>query len=148
MARRSNLDLLGRWLFFVVIPWLILALPRLIMLVWCLAFRSGEEHARAEVNGRDFYRSRAWRQARVRCIRKNKQFFGLLTCEICYRSRETGAKSFHCHHLKSRSNWPELTLDPDNLAMLCESCNMGMSNDYQDLDLNLCRRKLSKQASA
>ena len=32
-------------------------------------------------------------------------------------------------HIKPRSRFPGLELDPDNLQILCSDCNMGKSND-------------------
>lgn len=38
-----------------------------------------------------------------------------------------------CDHIKPRSKFPELELDPENVQVLCNSCNMGKSNDdYTD----------------
>ena len=138
--RRSNVDLIGGWLWFVVFPWLLLAPFRLIRWVWRIM--AGRPKRRLLPGQKPhFYRSRAWQTARIKCFERNIKEYGALTCELCGRTKATGVKSFHCHHLRSRSNWPELALDQGNLVAACEACNMGMGNRYEDLKLNLCRRK-------
>ncbi len=89
-----------------------------------------------------FYSSRAWQTARIKCFERNmRENNGLMRCELCGQMEIHGVTSWHCHHVKSRSRWPELALDPDNLAALCSSCNLGCSNRYEDLKLNRCSRK-------
>ena len=36
----------------------------------------------------------------------------------------------HVDHIKPRSKYPELALDPNNLQVLCKDCNLGKSNLY------------------
>lgn len=129
MARRrrkealSDFDMLGRWLFFVVVPGLLLALPRLAM--WCIRIMRGNAQKRPPGLVKGFYQSAAWRRLRIQCLERNIATYGVLTCELCYRKKDDGVKSFHCHHKKSRSNWPELALELDNLAVCCEDCNVS-----------------------
>ena len=140
MAKRSNLDLIGYWLLFVALPWLLLAPIHLISWVWwIMAGRPQRRELPGEKPG--FYKSRAWQTERIKCFERNIKQNGALTCELCLRTKADGVESFHCHHKRSRSKWPELALDPDNLVATCEACNMGMSNRYEDLALNRCRRK-------
>lgn len=137
----SDLDMLGRWLFFMVVPSLLLALPRLVL--WCFRIMRGNTQKRAPGLTKGFYQSAAWRKARIKCLELNMATYGVLTCELCYRTRADDVKSFHCHHKMSRSNWPELALELENLAVCCDDCNVGMSNRYEDLDLNRCRRRVA-----
>ncbi|MGI9436057.1 MAG: HNH endonuclease [Geminicoccaceae bacterium] len=138
--RLSNLDIIGRWLFWAALPWCLLAPFRFIQLLWLLLVRTTEEETKAPA--KNFYSSRAWQNARVKCLELNmRENGGFLRCELCKRTEMTGVKSWHCHHVKSRSNWPELALVIDNLAVCCPDCNYGMSNRYEDLELNRCRRK-------
>ena len=140
MAKRSNIDLIGRWIFFIALPWLLLALPRL--LLWCLRVMQGKPaHQLHPGEEPGFYKSQRWRTARIKCFERNIQQNGTLTCELCFRTKADGIESFHCHHKRSRSKWPELALEQSNLVATCDDCNMGMSNRYEDLKLNQCRRK-------
>ena len=138
-GKLNDFEMLGRWLFFVVLPWLLLALPRL--LLWCFRIMQGHQQKRPLGLAKGFYQSAVWRRVRIECLERNLATFGVLTCELCYRTRLDGVQSFHCHHKKSRSKWPELALELENLAVCCDDCNVGMSNRYEDLDLNRCRRR-------
>ncbi|MGI9436452.1 MAG: hypothetical protein ACR2Q4_16765, partial [Geminicoccaceae bacterium] len=68
--RRSDLDIIGRWLFWVALPWLVLAPFRFIHLFWLLLVRTTEEETK--VPAKNFYSSRAWQNARVKCFERNK----------------------------------------------------------------------------
>lgn len=72
--------------------------------------------------GEDFYRSQAWRALRYRVLAKSTR-----RCECCGASPETGAV-LHVDHIKPRSTHPHLELDPSNMQILCEACNLGKSN--------------------
>jgi len=37
----------------------------------------------------------------------------------------------HVDHIKPRSRYPELSLEIENLQVLCEDCNMGKSNVFE-----------------
>lgn len=138
--RRSNFDLIGRWLFFFLLPWLVGRLCALI--AWPFLRLWGRKKPKLLPGQKPgFLKSQAWRTARVKCMELNKQQFGHLRCMQCGRTELQGVESWHCHHIRSRSNWPELALAQDNLTMLCDDCNMGMSNRYQDLDFTPCSRK-------
>ncbi len=66
-----------------------------------------------------FYLSREWRVVRYKVItaRGNK-------CECCGAGPAEGV-AIHVDHVKPRSKFPELALDPKNLQILCEDCNLG-----------------------
>ena len=69
--------------------------------------------------GKDFYKTREWREVRYRALVK----FGK-KCQCC---GETGGY-IHVDHIQPRSRKPELELDIENLQVLCEACNIGKSN--------------------
>jgi 5-methylcytosine-specific restriction endonuclease McrA len=48
-------------------------------------------------------------------------------CELCGAGPSPG-HPLHVDHIKPRSRYPELELDPSNLQVLCEDCNLGKSN--------------------
>jgi hypothetical protein len=74
----------------------------------------------------NFYRSREWRQVRyealIRCGR---------ACMCCGAKPKDGI-ILHVDHVKPRSKYPRLELDINNLQILCEDCNLGKSNIYED----------------
>lgn len=84
-----------------------------------------------------------YHKARAEAIERNIAYYGTQTCEVCYRNRSHGVEAFEVHHVKSWKRHPELRADPDNLAVACFSCNRGMSDDYQSIDLRRCERKAS-----
>lgn len=72
--------------------------------------------------GEKFYSSGAWRKLRFSVL---KQSNGL--CKMCGTSSKEGAR-MHVDHIKPRSKFPELALDPTNMQVLCEDCNVGKSD--------------------
>ena len=73
----------------------------------------------------DFYRSQAWRDLRYRALDKHGR-----RCQKCGATQAEA--SLHVDHIKPRSKYPELELEFDNLQVLCQQCNMGKSNKYED----------------
>lgn len=73
-----------------------------------------------------FYNSRAWRELRYKVLR---DFGG--SCSCCGARASDGVR-IHVDHIKPRSKYPELQLDKANLQVLCEDCNFGKSNYYND----------------
>lgn len=73
----------------------------------------------------NFYYSSEWRMLRYHTLRK----FGF-KCLAC--GRGPTFVRLHVDHIKPRSTHPELSLDPDNLQVLCEDCNLGKSNFFSD----------------
>lgn len=69
-----------------------------------------------------FYKSSAWRKLRYSVLLDSN---GL--CVKCGRGAVDGVK-IHVDHIKPRSKYPELALDPSNLRVLCEDCNLGKSD--------------------
>lgn len=73
-----------------------------------------------------FYETNGWHKVRYLALRK----YGF-KCLSCNRSRQDGV-ILHVDHVKPRSKYPELSLDLDNLQVLCHSCNYGKSNLFED----------------
>jgi 5-methylcytosine-specific restriction endonuclease McrA len=69
----------------------------------------------------DFYSSQAWRKARYQALRNCNG-----RCTLC--GDPPGRFSLHVDHIKPRSLYPLLALDPSNLQVLCRDCNLGKSN--------------------
>ncbi len=64
-----------------------------------------------------FFESREWQRLRYQTLKRDRQ------CVLC------GSKeNLHCDHIKPRSKYPELALDPENLQTLCMLCNLAKSN--------------------
>ena len=70
----------------------------------------------------EFYWSDEWRTVRFTALRRNRG-----ACELCGNGPSPG-KPLHVDHIKPRSKYPKLALDPDNLQVLCIDCNLGKSN--------------------
>lgn len=99
-----------------VIVWLMSGIARLFK-------RRVEEPELAD----SFYRSYKWRRLRVDVLEANRERYGMLACECC-GMMEAGA--FHVDHIYPRSTHPELALDPANLQVLCDDCNIGKGTAY------------------
>ena len=69
--------------------------------------------------GRKFYDTQEWQILRYKTLRRyNKQ------CHCCGATNT----ELHVDHIKPRSKFPQLELDPENLQILCRECNLGKSN--------------------
>lgn len=73
-----------------------------------------------------FYRSREWLELRVRVLEKYE-----CKCMMCGRSPKFHRVVIHVDHIKPRSKFPHLSLDFNNLQLLCAACNLGKSNKYE-----------------
>ncbi|MEM9625297.1 MAG: HNH endonuclease signature motif containing protein [Pseudomonadota bacterium] len=130
-ARRENRPSL-EWR---ILRWILLTalwrLPRLLIRViaWLfgsiigLASRRDAEDETAD----SFYRSYKWRRLRVDALEANRERNGMLACECCGM---VDVGSFHVDHIYPRSTHPELALDPANLQVLCDACNIGKGTAY------------------
>ena len=91
---------------------------------------NGKNKTRKEMvcnlTGKDFYKCDEWRSLRIRVLEKYE-----CKCMMCGRSPKNHGIVIHVDHIKPRSRHPELSLDFDNLQLLCEDCNLGKSNKYQ-----------------
>ena len=77
-----------------------------------------------------FYNSMPWLRLRFETIRA----YGAV-CMLCESTRYVVVD-----HIKPRSKFPELELDPDNMQVLCNTCNRGKSNkdmtDFRTVNLS------------
>jgi len=71
-------------------------------------------------NDKSFYRTREWKELRLAVLS------AMPKCCLCGAGPEQGP--LHVDHVKPRSLWPELSLDPANMQTLCGPCNMAKSN--------------------
>lgn len=79
-----------------------------------------DEHTTPTQSGIDaFYASWDWARLRYRILQKKAR-----TCMCCGATATDGAK-IHVDHIKPIRRFWHLRLDPDNLQVLCEPCNMG-----------------------
>lgn len=72
-----------------------------------------------------FYKSREWRELRLLVLSAKR------VCELCGRGPSQGAV-MHVDHIKSRSLYPELSLEVSNMQLLCDCCNIAKSNTIID----------------
>lgn len=84
--------------------------------------------------GSVFYRTPQWKRARYMALTT----FGN-RCQLCGAGPATGP--LHVDHIKPRSLYPELCLDPTNLQVLCEDCHTAKGLTFMDD----CRAKLTKK---
>ena len=89
-------------------------------------FDCGNGYHAHKSNSDNFYRSREWRELRVKALVK----YGRKCC-LCGMSVSDGI-ILHVDHIKPRSKHPELELKLSNLQVLCQDCNLGKSNRYSD----------------
>jgi len=73
-----------------------------------------------------FYASRAWKEVRYLVLRRDGAI-----CACCGAKASDGVCMW-VDHIKPRSVYPELQLDPENMQVLCDDCNQGKSNYYND----------------
>lgn len=99
----------------------------------------------SEKDDKDFYLSREWKALRVRVLEK----YGC-ACMMCGRSPKTHGVVIHVDHIKPRSKFPALSLDFENLQILCEDCNLGKGNrfdtDHRPDKLDESERELLNEA--
>lgn len=77
-----------------------------------------------------FYNSRAWARLRFEAFRAYGR-----TCMLC-----GATANLVVDHIRPRSKFPELQLDPDNVQILCNSCNRGKTDinmtDFRQVNLS------------
>lgn len=66
-----------------------------------------------------FYDSPEWLRLRYSTLLRYGR-----SCMLCFAS----GGEMHVDHIKPRSKFPALALDPENLQVLCKACNLGKSN--------------------
>jgi 5-methylcytosine-specific restriction endonuclease McrA len=83
--------------------------------------------------GSAFYLTEQWKRLRYSALLKTAG-----KCQCC-GSRPSRGNPLHVDHIKPRSRYPWLALDPDNLQVLCADCNLGKSNrdctNWRDFDV-------------
>lgn len=67
----------------------------------------------------DFLKSYEWRRMRYKILQQHGR-----RCACCGATPDSGA-IMTVDHIKPRSQYPELALDPKNLQVLCQECNHG-----------------------
>lgn len=80
----------------------------------------------------NFYKSVAWLKLRYEILREQDH-----VCALCGAAKSESTR-LHVDHIRPRSKYPELELEKTNLQLLCEDCNLGKSDRYNDdwRDLN------------
>jgi len=76
-----------------------------------------------DVPGKKFYSSKAWRELRYKILVKHGK-----KCAACGTTDKN--MEYHVDHIKPRSLYPHLALDPKNLRVCCKDCNLGRSNHW------------------
>ena len=79
------------------------------------------------IEAKKFYQSREWRELRYSVLRDSG-----FACKCCGRSPSKDRITLHVDHIIPRSKSIELQLDSSNLQVLCEDCNIGKSNKFED----------------
>lgn len=75
-----------------------------------------------------FYSSWGWKQARYEALKRYHN-----RCQCCgWQPGDTAHGHLVVDHIKPRRKFPELELDPDNLQVLCNDCNMGKGANHMD----------------
>jgi len=75
-------------------------------------------------NKQNFFRTIEWRALRAKTLTR----YG----RVCMHCGDDSPDTiFHVDHIKPRSKYPRLELDPDNLQVLCRGCNLSKSNLYE-----------------
>lgn len=85
-------------------------------------------HRPAKVKGTGFYSSWEWKAARYEALKAHGR-----RCQCCgWRPGDTEHGYLVVDHIKPRLKYPELSLCVPNLQVLCNDCNMGKSNVWED----------------
>jgi len=80
----------------------------------------------SSLENQEFYLSKEWLSLRVRVLEKY-----CCKCMMCGRSPKDHGIVIHVDHIKPRSKYPQLSLEFENLQLLCSDCNLGKSNKYE-----------------
>lgn len=70
-----------------------------------------------------FYLSFEWRRVRMFVLERDGA-----RCSCCGRTTADDDIAINVDHIKPRSRYPQLALDPSNLQVLCNECNHGKGN--------------------
>ncbi len=88
-----------------------------------LAAARAETAAAKAARRPDFYSSPQWRRLRHDALAAADG-----KCVLCGARGGAGGVVLHVDHIEPISKNPVRRLDPSNLQVLCESCNMGKGN--------------------
>lgn len=123
--RRGKLDEVK---LLIIVGWMLYRLA-----AWLFLPKPTEANVVALAKNADkFYNSHRWKALRFATLVKNRKAHGRQTCENCLAVTSPGG--WHCDHINPRSTHPEQALDPGNVRILCGTCNVGRSDDYQEDD--------------
>jgi hypothetical protein len=67
---------------------------------------------------KDFYQSKVWSKLRKVIFKRDGRI-----CALC-----KSTERLHIDHIFPRSKFPHLSLDPNNMQVLCRDCNIEKSN--------------------
>lgn len=89
---------------------------------------SKKKRASAHKKKDGFYSSWEWKKVRYEALRIHGH-----RCQCCgWRPGDTEHGYLVVDHIKPRSKYPELELVISNTQVLCNDCNMGKSNIFED----------------
>jgi hypothetical protein len=94
---------------------------KIALIHWVLS-RIESKPRNTQGDDQSFYRSSAWRKLRFSVLAESRG-----ACYACGATAAGGAR-LHVDHIKPRSKFPELALNPANLQVLCEDCNVGKAD--------------------
>lgn len=75
-----------------------------------------------------FYTTREWLDLRYKVLAARGS-----KCECCGATPQGSGRAMQVDHIKPRSKYPHLQLDPANLQVLCTECNLG-KRDIDETD--------------
>ncbi|MFC8563882.1 HNH endonuclease, partial [Peribacillus frigoritolerans] len=78
----------------------------------------------------DFYISPEWREMRELVLERDKKH-----CQRCWHKYFLiNSTSLEVHHIKARSQFRKLELEPTNLVTVCKTCNLQLGTKGVDWD--------------
>ena len=78
--------------------------------------------------------SKRWKDLRIRTIKRDGGMCNRCWVELGFIE----TSQLQVHHIKPRSEYPELTFDPDNLITVCKTCNLSLGTSGK-LDWEIAR---------
>lgn len=90
--------------------------------------KRAKPHTPKKLRSKDFYSSWEWKKLRFEALKAHGH-----RCQCCgWRPGDTEHGHLVVDHIKPRRKNPELQLELSNLQVLCNDCNMGKSDIYED----------------
>lgn len=88
----------------------------------------GTKAAKGKKKAAEFYQSWDWKKVRYEALRLHGH-----RCQCCgWKPGDTERGFLVVDHIKPRGKYPALALVLSNLQVLCNDCNMGKSNVFED----------------